>query len=160
MRKQSLAAALAAATVLSFAACDDDVLDPDDDFEATLTGGAEVPSVDTDATGTATFEFDDGVMAFDLDVAGLTGATAAHIHGPADAGENADVIVGLFAGPAGGTGTINGDLASGTFTVSDFNTATISMDSLLVLMNNGNAYVNVHTVDHPGGEIRGQIRND
>jgi hypothetical protein len=33
----------------------------------------------------------------------------------------------------------------------------ISFDSVLVLLRNGNAYVNVHTTAVPGGEIRGQI---
>jgi hypothetical protein len=31
------------------------------------------------------------------------------------------------------------------------------MDSLLVLMRTGNAYVNVHTSAYPSGELRGQI---
>ena len=31
------------------------------------------------------------------------------------------------------------------------------MDSLVVLMRNGMAYLNVHTTAFPGGEIRGQI---
>jgi len=31
------------------------------------------------------------------------------------------------------------------------------MDSLAVLLRNGNAYVNVHTAANPNGEIRGQI---
>jgi hypothetical protein len=32
------------------------------------------------------------------------------------------------------------------------------MDSLLVLLRNGNAYINIHTAANPDGEIRGQIR--
>jgi hypothetical protein len=33
----------------------------------------------------------------------------------------------------------------------------VSGDSLKVLLNNGNAYVNVHTAAHGAGEIRGQV---
>jgi hypothetical protein len=30
-------------------------------------------------------------------------------------------------------------------------------DALAASMLDGNAYLNVHTLDHPGGEIRGQV---
>jgi len=33
----------------------------------------------------------------------------------------------------------------------------VKYDSLLVLLRNGQAYVNVHTTANPGGEIRGQL---
>ena len=33
----------------------------------------------------------------------------------------------------------------------------MTMDSLLVLLRTGNAYVNVHTRVNLGGEIRGQV---
>jgi hypothetical protein len=33
----------------------------------------------------------------------------------------------------------------------------VSLDSLRVLFNNGNAYTNVHTTANPGGEIRDQV---
>jgi hypothetical protein len=32
-----------------------------------------------------------------------------------------------------------------------------TFDSLMTRLNNGTAYVNVHTRRNPGGEIRGQI---
>ena len=34
---------------------------------------------------------------------------------------------------------------------------TVNGDSLKKLLLAGNAYVNIHTVSNPGGEIRGQI---
>lgn len=150
-------AILAAALVVGIAGCDDDLLDigTDEEFAATL--GAE-GSVQTSATGSAAFQRDDEIVAYSINVQNITGVTAAHIHGPAGAGQNAGVIVGLFTGPAGGTGDVNGSLVTGTFAAANLSaTAGVSMDSLLVLMRNGQAYVNVHTAVNPGGEIRGQI---
>lgn len=144
-------------------ACDeDDLLGPDEEFEAELTVGAEVPpvTVQTDATGNAEFDFDedDEEISFRIDVSNMTGVTMAHIHGPASTTQAAGVLVTLFTGPAGGS-DVSGHLSSGTFTETDSPTE-VSMDSLLVLMRNGQAYVNVHTVLNPAGEIRGQIRED
>jgi hypothetical protein len=71
-------------------------------------------------------------------------------------GVNASVIINLFLPnqpPA--TGTLNGIVARGSIT--NANNAGVSLDSLRVLFNNGNAYVNVHTAVNPGGEIRDQV---
>jgi hypothetical protein len=84
----------------------------------------------------------------------MTAVIASHIHGPAAAGVNAPVIINLFI-PNVATGTLNGVVASGTIT--NANNANVSLDSLRVLFNNGNAYVNVHTSANPGGEIRDQV---
>ena len=64
------------------------------------------------------------------------------------------VIFNMFI-PNGPTGTLNGEVAHGSFT--NANNANISLDSLRVLFNNGNAYTNVHTSANPGGEIRDQV---
>lgn len=66
--------------------------------------------------------------------------TAAHIHGPAPAGEDAGVVFGL------------GDGASPITAVWDDPTADDIADIL-----DGMAYVNIHTSAYPAGEIRGQI---
>ena len=95
-------------------------------------------------------------MLFRIDVAGITDVSAVHIHGPAAADANAGVLVGLCnsgSAPACAAGTVDGVLASGTAG----SVSGVSFDSLLVLLRNGNAYVNVHTTANPGGEIRGQI---
>ena len=71
---------------------------------------------------------------------GLSGpATAAHFHGPANAGQNAGVVV-PFASAA--------SPIKGEATLTDAQAA-----DLLA----GRWYVNVHTRAHPGGEIRGQV---
>jgi len=74
-------------------------------------------------------------------VSGLSGnATAAHFHGPAEAGKNAGVMV-----PASGP-------AAGSFE----GTATLTDDETKALMA-GQTYFNVHTAANPGGELRGQV---
>ena len=156
--------------ILATAACDDDPATPADndplEFSATLNGAAERPDpVDTDATGTATFTVTRGsttgydpdasgptTVTYSVSVDGLSGAAGmAHIHGPAGVSAAAGPIVTL---PVIST-NITGPILAGSFTTTG--TATVSMDSLLVLMRNGNAYINVHTVANPDGEIRGQI---
>jgi hypothetical protein len=123
-------------------------------YTATLKGSNEVPPNTEIGTGTATFTMAGTSMGYTVYVTGLTGAaTFSHIH-LAGAGVNGNVIY-PFAIIAG---TTTGTLVTGTIdlTQSIFN-GTISGDSLKVLFNNGNIYVNVHTAAHPGGEIRGQI---
>ena len=72
----------------------------------------------------------------------------------APVGQNANVMFNLYS-PNGSTGSATPLVASGSITNS--NNLAVSLDSLRVLFNNGNAYVNVHTSLNPGGEIRGQI---
>ena len=146
-----MASIVVSATVL---ACDDDdVTGPTTTtFVATMNGAGEFPAKAVPGTGTATIVKSGGVYTYTITYTGMTGPlTGGHIHGPAAAGANALVIVpfpNASGAPASGT-------LSGTFTST--NTATISNDSLDVLMRTGNAYVNLHTAANQGGEIRGQL---
>ncbi|MEX1258031.1 MAG: CHRD domain-containing protein [Gemmatimonadota bacterium] len=164
--------ALFALLALMTVGCDDD--DPTGpgntdplESDATLTGAAERPDpVTTDATGTATFTVTKGsttghdpdasgatTVTYSVSVTGLSGpATMAHIHGPAGVEAAAGIIVPLTVTNTAGT---TGVIISGSFTTTG--NAAVSMDSLVVLMRNGNSYVNVHTAANPPGEIRGQI---
>ncbi len=134
--------------------------DPEDDFEATLTGAAERPTpVTTSATGTASVTLDDQAqtITFTVNVTNLTSPTLAHIHtgGPQEAGPPVVNLL-LTAPPAG---TFNGQLASGTRGTTDI-TGGETYTSLAAKIRAGNAYINVHTVAFPNGEIRGQLVAD
>ncbi len=107
----------------------------------TLSGANEVPAVQTGAsgTGTVTVNPDHTVMA-DITVTGME-ATAAHIHQGAK-GANGNVIVPLtkvgddhFVAPPGAKLT----------------------DEQYSAYKAGDLYVNAHSKQHPGGEVRAQL---
>jgi hypothetical protein len=168
MLKNGLLGALLLAWAGFAVACDDDDDDgvglDETEFRATLEVENEVPpvTVPSDASGSAFFDVQGGSVAFQVEVEDITNVTFAHIHvGPA--GVAGPFIVFLFRG-APATGDVDGQLVEGSFTADSIlgvgGNPPISLDSLLVLMRNGNAYVNVHTTANPLGEIRGQIEED
>lgn len=83
-------------------------------------------------------------------------ATMAHVHTPAERGVNAEIAIWLcdsdtIAGPAitpACSTSTTGELIEGSTPVTT---------EQLAWLDSGMAYVNVHTVAHPGGEVRGQI---
>lgn len=132
------------------------------DLAAALSGADEVPPVATDGAGLATLTIDPSQesMRYTLITYGLVDTTMAHIHiGPA--GANGPVAVFLF-GPDPAGVDVNGILSQGTITEADLlPTAGVfdgEMDTLIDHLRAGTAYVNVHTMENPGGEIRGQAR--
>lgn len=132
-------------------------------FTAHLSGGEEVPPVSTDATGQAVFQVSkDGTsISYRLIVANIENVTQSHIH-LAPVGANGGVVVWLYpsAPPAQLIpGRTDGILATGTITGANLVGALAGqpLSMLLEHMRDGNAYVNVHTSQFPGGEIRGQI---
>lgn len=158
-----LVALIAAGFGLGVAACGDDDDDggptePDEPqesiFEAQLSGDAEVPPVDTDASGTATFTLTDETVEYEIEVSNLVDVVAAHIH-VGTAAENGPIAVGLFASEEPQT-IQSGVLAQGQFTASDVQ-GDFTLGQVLNLMESGGAYVNVHTTANPPGEIRGQL---
>ncbi|MBS1792731.1 MAG: CHRD domain-containing protein [Acidobacteria bacterium] len=114
-------------------------------FTANLTGAQEVPGVATTATGYARIVVNEGAgtLTFRVVFSGLSSnQTASHIHAPAAIGASAGVAINF--GAVGGT--------SGTITGS----TTITPTQLAQLRQHL-GYVNVHSVNFPGGEIRGQL---
>ena len=112
-------------------------------FKADLKGASEVPPITSQGAGnmTATYDTTSKKLAWKGTVSGLSGnATAAHFHGPAEAGKNAGVLVpapGVTTGPFEGSATLTDDQAKA--------------------LTAEQTYFNVHTAANPNGEIRGQV---
>ena len=112
----------------------------------------ETPPNDGNASGHAKLTVGAHKMRYEIDVSGLSGpATMAHIH-IGKLGVSGPPIV-TFAVKAASSGKI----ADGTIDLTAAMNKGVSADSLMVLLNNGSAYINVHTAAHGKGEIRGQI---
>jgi hypothetical protein len=133
-------------------------------FVAHLSGGEEVPPAETRATGQAIFQLqpDGETIRYRLIAANIENVTQSHIH-LAPAGANGGVVAWLYPdGPPAQLipGRHSGVLATGTITATDLvgELAGMELSDLLEAMRAGGAYVNVHTTQYPGGEIRGQIR--
>jgi CHRD domain len=127
-------------------------------FTATLTGDDENPSVDTNATGLATFQTNGNTMNYQISVEDLNNVTAAHIH-RGDMDHNGKVVVSLYNNMS--KGPKSGLLSQGTISASNLKgpLAGHPLSDLIDIMDNGTAYVNAHTKDFPVGEIRGQVES-
>ncbi|WP_049902582.1 ferritin-like domain-containing protein [Halococcus agarilyticus] len=123
-----------------------------------LSGEQEVPPVDTDASGDATLTLtrDPPELEYELTVSNIENVTAAHIH-IGNEGENGPIVAPLFSDESGVSE--DGVLATGTITEDDLvgPLEGKSFSELQSMVEEG-AYVNVHTKEHPKGEIRGQIQ--
>ena len=114
-------------------------------LEANLDGSQEVPPNQSAGTGFAAVTLDDAtnLLSWDVTWSDLSGpAIAMHFHGPADVGVNAPPIVDLepisgLTSPSIGSTTITASMASDL------------LDGLW--------YLNIHTAEFRGGEIRGQV---
>lgn len=128
-------------------------------FTTSLKGDNEVPANDSKATGQAIVKIskDETYLEYKLIVANIDDVRMAHFH-MAPAGTNGGVVVWLF-GPADPTIDVNGILAQGVITEADLTGALegASFEDLLDAIRTGNIYVNVHTAEFPGGEVRGQL---
>lgn len=114
-------------------------------FESYLTGAQEVPAAASTGTGYGRVFVNTTTMTYTFTVVfnGLTSAqTLSHIHAPAAIGATAPVIINF--GTVGGTsGTISG---SGSITAGQ-----------LAQIRSHQGYINVHSVNFPNGELRGQL---
>ena len=137
--KSTVVACLSTLALLASNASHADMLN----LGATLSGAAEVPPNTSAGMGQLQAEFDKATktLRYTLRYSGLSGPVkAGHFHGPAEAGKNAGVALGINnAGdsPVQGSAVLTADQAA----------------DLLA----GKWYVNLHTAANPGGELRGQV---
>ena len=112
-------------------------------FTVSLDGNQVTPTpVSTNATGTGWVVFDNNGTEINhsLTVAGLSSnLTAAHFHN-APVGTSGGVVHPI---------TFTDSTSSGSWTG--------FADNMITELLHNNLYLNVHTTDHPGGEIRGQV---
>ena len=129
-------------------------------FHARLTGGEVVGQVHTTAHGDADFQLSKSgdQLTYKLTVKNIKNVSATHIH-QGKHGENGPPVVSLFLGPKK-TGEFSGVLSEGTITAKDLVGPLKGkpLSSLTQIIDDKNAYVNVHTDKYHDGEIRGQIR--
>jgi CHRD domain-containing protein len=127
----------------------------DTGFSCVLQGVQEVPPNASPATGSGFFILNNAgtTLSYDVQFSGLTAnRTAEHFHAPGAPGVNAGVVRTI----AGAGATSGHDI--GTWNSTDaIQPLTATQVSNLM---NGLMYVNVHTANFPGGEIRGQIHSD
>jgi CHRD domain len=114
-------------------------------FKVALSGANQVPAVKSSGTGTATITYDPAtrVVTWSITYGGLSSpVTMAHFHQGAS-GKNGPVVIWL---------TKRGGMVSSPIT----GQATLTADQAKEFLA-GDWYINVHTDDHPGGELRGQV---
>src|SRR5450759_4468886 len=112
-------------------------------MKATLDGKSEVPANTSAGKGTADINYDAATkkLTWKLTYSGLSGpATAAHFHGPAEAGKN--------PGVAGAIPNATASPVEGSATLTDAQAADLTA---------GKYYITVHNAANTGGEIRGQV---
>jgi hypothetical protein len=138
-------------------------------LKATLTNGQENPPVNTAprpaSFGTAEFVLNDAMTAMTF-TATVFNIVAAHIHaGPAFPPTNNPVVWGFFGAPFNETAPNDrvitpfaagvGFTISGKWDATEGNGTTLAAQITNILA--GRAYINFHTNQFPGGEVRGQI---
>jgi hypothetical protein len=134
----------------------------DDDarkFMARLSGDLEIPPAKSGASGHAKFKLNrkETELDFELRVFDIEEVTQAHIHAGLP-NENGLVVTFLFGFVDPPTGPIDGKLAKGTIKEGDLQGPFVGdFAGFVKALRNGELYVNVHTIDLPSGEVRGQI---
>lgn len=123
------------------------------DFTFSLYGPNEVPPIASTATGSISVQLGDGQLTYHLQASGAE-FTQAHIHLGA-AGTNGDVVAFLLPMQDPPLTTVD---VSGTIDASDLlGPLDGDWDAFAAAFISDQLYVNIHSVAHPGGELRAQI---
>ena len=108
------------------------------------------------------FSSDGESLAFKVNVANIVDVTVAHIHVSAAPGGDGPPALWLYPSappPQLIPGRFQGTLAQGTATAANLvgPLAGGTLEDLRTAIEEGRAYINVHTSAHPAGEIRGEL---
>jgi CHRD domain len=132
-------------------------LDVEQTYIINLAQANEVPTPKpTNASGGAAVLVYASRIDFQLSAINITGITTAAIHS-GGSGVAGPVVVTLFR-PAVETGPVSGVFAVGSLDASNLPPG-VTLESLKALLLSAGAYINVHTLANPNGEIRGQLVN-
>jgi hypothetical protein len=134
-------------------------------FSASLSGANEVPPINTAGTGDFEMTIQPGAISFSLTFADLSSPlTVAHLHfAPSKVAGGVMIFLcgggGQPACPAATSGTISGTITAANVT-GPVGQGIVAgdLDSALEAVRDGLAYANMHTMNFPSGEIRGQVR--
>jgi hypothetical protein len=127
-------------------------------FTANLRGSNETPPNTSTASGIGDFTFDTVAqdITFSLSYSGLTSnAAMAHIHFGA-VNVAGPIILPFTPNPTGTSGTLSGVLTTANL-INQATTGIVTFTDIFNAAVAGNLYANVHTVEFPAGEIRGQL---
>ena len=129
-----------------------------ENYRAKLDGNKEVPPVKTTSEGVINFKTKGDMLTWKINVTGISDATGVHIH-KGKIGENGEAVVDLLK-VSKHSDNPKGMIMRGNVTDSSLTgpMAGQTLADLQTAMTNGDTYVNVHTQDHPDGEIRGQVK--
>jgi hypothetical protein len=138
MRRLVMVAVMAALMTILVAPAE--AADRRPDFRVPLSGANEVGGGDPDGTGVARVDFTGDQVCFDIQLSGVDDVILAHIHA-APAGVNGPVVIDFMFLENGLDGCVTADR------------------NLMraIRRNPAGYYVNVHSVEFPGGAVRGQL---
>lgn len=129
-------------------------------FTTSLKGRNEVPPVPSDAAGHVSIKInkDETEIHYKITAANIENVRASHFH-IAPAGSNGGVVAFLYSNSDQPSGPQNGVLVEGIITADNLINSMLGqpLSNLIDEIRAGNVYVNVHTSQYPGGEIRGQL---
>ncbi|MFT3870389.1 MAG: CHRD domain-containing protein [Nibricoccus sp.] len=144
-------------------------------FQAVLSGAAEAPPNASPGTGWADVYFDDVAQTMQVVVSFsglLAGTTASHIHaataapntGTAGVATQTPTFTGFPTGVTSGTYDHIFDLTqtstfNGSYVTANGGTAAGASAALEAALLGDRAYLNIHSGQFPGGEIRGFLHN-
>jgi hypothetical protein len=117
---------------------------------ASLDGSQEVPATGSTGTGIGNMTYDDvsNQLNWNISFSGLTsGTTLAHFHGPAAPGVIASPVI-----------TIPLDASLGMTSGTLIGMATLANETQESELLSNLWYINIHTTNFGGGEIRGQVQ--